>query len=296
MSPPERLVYQFPISHFCEKTRWNLDAKGLAFRVHDVVPGWHILAMRRLSPRRTVPVLVDGASVVTDSVAISAHLERAYPDTSLLPADAPSRARALELEGWFGLHAGRAVRQFMYGHVGARAGGMVEILFEPYPPAVRLAGKVAARLLEPAMKKKYRIDADGVAGARRTIDEALDRLERETGGDPARYLAGDALSIADITAASLLAPIVAPPGSPWAARAARPRHPGADPRAPRGVPEQARGGLDPRPLRGGPAAAGRSARSAPGDPRRARVAIPPRRRLFQHRLGHRSPERRRQPR
>jgi hypothetical protein len=23
----ERTLYQFPISHYCEKTRWNLDAK-----------------------------------------------------------------------------------------------------------------------------------------------------------------------------------------------------------------------------------------------------------------------------
>jgi glutathione S-transferase len=213
---PSRLLYQFPISHFCEKTRWNLDAKGVEFRVRDVVPGWHRITMRSLSPRGTVPVLVDGASVITDSVSIAAHLERAYPEVPLLPADEPSRARALELEEWLGRHAGRAIRQWMYGQLGARPGGMVEVLFAAYPPAVRFAGKMAARILEPAMKKQYRIDAEGIAKARRTIDEVLDRVERETGGDPARYLVGDALSIADITAASLLGPLLAPPGSPWA--------------------------------------------------------------------------------
>ena len=25
-----RVLYVFPVSHYCEKTRWNLDAKGLA--------------------------------------------------------------------------------------------------------------------------------------------------------------------------------------------------------------------------------------------------------------------------
>ena len=222
---PERLVYQFPISHFCEKTRWNLDAKGLAFRVRDVVPGWHTVAMRRLSPRLTVPVLVDGGRVIADSVAIAAYLERTYPGAPLLPADEPSRAQALEHEAWFGRHAGWAARQWMYGQLGARPGGMVEVLFAAYPPPVRIAGRIGAPLLERLMKKKYHIDPEGIASARRTIDEAFDRVERETGGDPARYLVGSALSIADITAASLLGPLAAPPGSPWAARATDPRTP-----------------------------------------------------------------------
>ena len=47
---------------------------------------------------------------------------------------------------------------------------------------------------------------------------ALDRLERETQNDPSRYLVGSSLTVADITAASLLGPIVAAEGSPYAFR------------------------------------------------------------------------------
>ena len=32
-STHERTLYQFSISHYCEKTRWNLDAKGLTYAV-----------------------------------------------------------------------------------------------------------------------------------------------------------------------------------------------------------------------------------------------------------------------
>src|ERR1700710_2282897 len=87
MSGTARILYQFPISHFCEKARWNMDAKALPYRVHDLVPGFHVLAVRRLGARRTVPVLVDGATTIGDSAAIAQHLERAYPERPLFPRD-----------------------------------------------------------------------------------------------------------------------------------------------------------------------------------------------------------------
>ena len=217
MSGPDRILYQFRISHYCEKTRWNLDAKRLPYRVENLVPGLHLFTTRRLGQVATVPVLLDGGAAVGDSTTIAAHLERAYPERPLLPASEPLRARALELEAYFGKYAGRAVRQWMYCQIGQQPGAMAALVTEGYSPAVRFAGKVAAPLLERAMRRQYRLNAEGSARSRATLGEVLDRLERETDGDPARYLAGDALSIADIAAASLLGPLVAPPGSPWAA-------------------------------------------------------------------------------
>ena len=43
----------------------------------------------------------------------------------------------------------------------------------------------------------------------------LDRIDELLGGDPARYLCGDRLSVADIAGAALLGPLIGPPGSPW---------------------------------------------------------------------------------
>jgi len=227
MHGAERVLYQFPISHYCEKTRWNLDAKGLSYVIENLVPGWHALTTRRIAHIGTVPVLIDRGTVIGDSAAIAAHLERTYPERPLLPADAAARARALELEAYFGKRAGKAVRQWMYGHLGERPGAMAEVALEAYPPGVRRIGKLAAPLLERAMRRLYRLDPEGVARARVTLLEVLDRVETETGRDPARYLVGDALSIADIAAAALLGPLVAPPGSPWAVTAGADRVPAA---------------------------------------------------------------------
>ncbi len=43
----------------------------------------------------------------------------------------------------------------------------------------------------------------------------MDRQEKDVRGDPSRYLVGASLTLADVTAASLLAPLVAPEGSPY---------------------------------------------------------------------------------
>jgi glutathione S-transferase len=73
-----------------------------------------------------------------------------------------------------------------------------------------------APVLERALRRKYRIDAASIARSRALVIEACEHLERETGGDPARYLVGDSLTLADVTAASLLCGLVAPEGSPYA--------------------------------------------------------------------------------
>lgn len=223
MSRKERILYQFPISHYCEKTRWNLDAKGLRYEVRDLVPGVHILVAKRLTGRRTVPVLVDRGKAVADSCAIAAHLEQAYPDRPLLPAGEADRARALELEAYFGKSTGRAARQWLYGQLVQCPGSAVAVMLEAYPAPVRLLGRALSTRIDGGLRKMYRLDPESVIAARATLVAAFERIELETRSDPERYLVGEALSIADIAAASLLGPLVAPPGSPWDSKEGRAR-------------------------------------------------------------------------
>lgn len=217
MNQRDRILYQFPISHFCEKTRWSLDAKGLSYRVRDLLPGLHRLTVGRLERGlSTVPVLDDGGTRIGDSAEITLHLERAYPDRPLLPAADAARARALELEEYFGKTAGRFARQLVYSHlIAERPGGAAAVFFEPYSPSIRLFGKVMAPLMERTLKKAYKAGPQSIDKATACILEVIERLERETSGDPGRYLVGDKLSIADISAASLLGPVIGPPQSPW---------------------------------------------------------------------------------
>ncbi len=55
MASAPRTLYQFPISHYCEKTRWNLEAKGLSYRIENLLPGPHRLVTKRLTKGGVAP-------------------------------------------------------------------------------------------------------------------------------------------------------------------------------------------------------------------------------------------------
>ncbi len=114
-----------------------------------------------LNPNGKVPVLQDGAFVLTESAAILVHLAEQDPDARLLARHGEARARAFE---WLFFHASALGPAF------GNAGYFQKLAPEPNPAAVeRFLGE-----------------------ARRT----LGLLEQRLGQAP--YLAGDDYSIADI--------------------------------------------------------------------------------------------------
>lgn len=57
-------LYQFPISHFCEKARWVLDYKGLAYQSKNLLPGFHIKSVKKVAAKSSVPILlIDGEAI-----------------------------------------------------------------------------------------------------------------------------------------------------------------------------------------------------------------------------------------
>jgi glutathione S-transferase len=218
MAPSDIALYQFPISHYCEKTRWNLDAKGLSYRIENLLPGPHRQVTKRLTKgqRGTVPVLVDGGTVVSDSTDIALHLEQAHPSTpALIPASGPERERVLELEAYFD-EAGKHVRRWVYSTLFTSGADVKPLMFGAFPLPLRLFGHALFPLIKWGIRRQYTLTPPKVEESRVKILEGLDRLEREIQGDPSRYLVGASLSIADITAASLFSPLVAAEGSPYA--------------------------------------------------------------------------------
>ncbi len=70
MEARPRLI-TFGISHFCEKARWVLDWHGIAYKEVSWPPGLHqVLAKRCGAKRTTLPIVLDGETVVQGSGAI----------------------------------------------------------------------------------------------------------------------------------------------------------------------------------------------------------------------------------
>ena len=85
MPEPAVELLQFPYSNFNEKARWALDWKGIPHRRRNLLPGPHALAVRRIAPETTVPVLRFPDTVVQGSARIVAELDRRYPDRGDTP-------------------------------------------------------------------------------------------------------------------------------------------------------------------------------------------------------------------
>jgi len=95
------ILYQFPISHYCEKIRWTLDYKQLDYQVKNLLPGLHTLTTKKLATRSSVPILVDDRKVIQGSSRIITYLDEKFPKNSLTPEDSQLKAQALEWEKYF---------------------------------------------------------------------------------------------------------------------------------------------------------------------------------------------------
>jgi maleylpyruvate isomerase len=89
-------LYSYWRSLAAYRVRIALNLKGIPFDVEslDLVKGDQFNdAYRKINPQMVVPALVDGDTVLTQSMAILEYLEELHPEPALLPADAAGRAR-----------------------------------------------------------------------------------------------------------------------------------------------------------------------------------------------------------
>jgi glutathione S-transferase len=80
------------------RVRWTLQELGVDFEAITVdLPAGEqrSAAFRAINPAEKVPVLVDGDTVLSESVAIVLYLADKYPDKGLLPAGLAARGQAI---------------------------------------------------------------------------------------------------------------------------------------------------------------------------------------------------------
>jgi glutathione S-transferase len=211
----ERVLYQFPLSHYCEKVRWVLDHKGLDYRTYNQLPGPHAFINRWRSGSTTVPLLVDGGRAISGSHAIALHLE-AVGGKALLPKSRAARAILDETVRYFDDVVAPAVRRYAYRFFTADTETFAGAFFRGYTGIGAVIGRrLLAPVVRPAIARMYDVHAPSALDLPDEIRAAADQIEqRLAGGSP--FLLEDQLTLADITVASILAPLTGPPGSPWA--------------------------------------------------------------------------------
>lgn len=210
-------LWQISISHYSEKIRWALEHKRIDHVRRAPLPGMHIPIALWLTggAQFTFPVLELEGRRIGDSTAIIAALETRYPERPLYPEDPEQLRRALVLEDFFDEELGPPIRLLGFHDLmsdpellGQRAS---EAVSGPLKNAKAFAGGYAR--VYTTLRFGANSDADAET-ARAQIIAAMDRLDAELAAGDGTHLVGDRFSVADLTAASLFFPLVAPEKGP----------------------------------------------------------------------------------
>lgn len=202
-------LYQFPLSHFCEKVRWALDYKGLDHNVKNLLPGLHVKTIKSVATGSSVPVLEHDGRFVQGSAQIITYLDDCFPQKKLTPVNSQDAQATLEWERYFDNSVGIHVRRYLYHtllkHPKLTAGFLSTggpFWAEPF-----------LRLVFPKLSKRMRnymdINETTAEQSKQQIHRALKRLDESIGDR--NYLVGDRFSRADLCASALLAPLFMPP-------------------------------------------------------------------------------------
>jgi glutathione S-transferase len=176
-------LHHFPLCPYCRKVRVVLHEKEEPPELNGLEP-WHQRSeLATLNPAGEVPVLEDGGRVVCDSRAICEYLDETRPEPGLLGKSLMERAEVRRLVAWFDVKFTREVTDLVWGE---------------------------------KLIKRIKGDAPNSAAVRSglaSIHAHLDYIGLLF--DSRNWLAGDALSLADIAAAAQLSVLDYLGDVPW---------------------------------------------------------------------------------
>jgi len=219
------VIHLFAISHFCEKSRWALDYLGIEYKLNYLMPGPHIKAVKSMGANNSsLPVLtvngqcIQGSAKITDWAGMHAE---AGPEL-LTPVHSEHECRAIEkrLDEVVGVH----IRRQFYSEALVDYPATVRPIFSHDLPLLK---KLALRLAWGEICKKMihlmDLGPSQRLQSRAMVETELDWLDGLL-ADGRPFLAGDSFTRADLTAASLLSPLVAPANHPVYATLQMPPH------------------------------------------------------------------------
>ena len=180
-----RTLYHHTLVAAARKVRLVLHEKRLSFDERIIEP-WRVdEELLSLTPAGELPVLKDeDGTVVSDDVAMVEYLDEVYPEVALIGRTAPERAEARRLSAWFDQKFHREVTQHLAGE--------------------KLLRRVSANAAP---------DSRALRAGRENIHTHLQYItwlkERRS------WLAGDHISIADLSAAANLSLVDYSGDVPW---------------------------------------------------------------------------------
>ena len=203
-------LYQFPVSHFCEKARWALELKELPYRKVNLLPGPHAKKAKKIAGSSKLPILQHDKATIQGSSQIITYLDQNFSRRSLTPSDPEEQKLASAWEDYADREIGPQVRLLSYHTLLDHRSLIIPMMTQDCSWYSGMLMKAAFPKVSVAMRDMLKINDASAEEARQQISTALDNIA-ETLGDR-EFLVGESFSRADLSVASLLAPLISPSG------------------------------------------------------------------------------------
>ncbi|HEX7954832.1 MAG TPA: glutathione S-transferase N-terminal domain-containing protein [Burkholderiales bacterium] len=196
------LLLTLPPSHYCERARWALDRQAIEYVEERLAPGAHVLRVKRLgAPATSLPLLLLGNG------SLCQGSDRILDWAGLTGGD-PEIEQRLEQT------TAPLIRQCLYaGLLHYKKSGIREVLLRGTSRRQATIGRLTWPFLRPIMVAGMNARPSILPELIAQVDRELDWFDRVL-AERGDHLVGGEFGRADLTAASLLAPVALPQVEP----------------------------------------------------------------------------------
>jgi glutathione S-transferase len=192
-------------SHYCDKVRWGMDLLDYKFIEESFPPIFHIFGTKKYKGR-SVPLLITKENnILKDSTDILKYIDKDYQ--KLYPQD--KKKEIEELEEIFDLKLGPHTRRFAYYYLLDTPQVIFNDFCDTSHPFFDSMYQTFFPVFKILMKKSMNVNKSSAERSKTKILEIFNLVEEKL-SDGRKFLTGDKITAADITFASLGAPVIMP--------------------------------------------------------------------------------------
>ncbi|MFK7816424.1 MAG: glutathione S-transferase family protein [Gammaproteobacteria bacterium] len=199
------MLYQFPISHYCEKVRWALEYKNIEYKKVNLLPGLHAKKAKKLCSSTSLPILVHDKNALNESSEIISYLDHIFPYKTLTPTDPQLKQEALQWEQFADTQLGPDVRRICYHTLLDHPDIITPYFTNDGPWYGNLYMKVTYPRLSETMRNLMKLDDAEMVTIRKRLTRSIQITIAHI--NDRDFFVGDTFSRADLAVASLLAPL-----------------------------------------------------------------------------------------